>query len=79
MVINVPRVVARGIVFSGDSVPSVGIVADSIPKNAKKVIAVVILRAWKFESSDRLIGKKFFISKTKKLIIIWEKEILVMR
>ena len=45
MVINVPSVVARGIVFSGDSVPSVGIVADSIPKNAKKVIAVVILRA----------------------------------
>ncbi len=36
MVINVPSVVARGIVFSGDSVPSVGIVADSIPKNAKK-------------------------------------------
>ena len=68
MVITVPRIVAKGTVFSAFLVPSIGIVADSIPRNAKKVIAVVIVRASKFDKSDVFRGEKLFISKTKKLI-----------
>lgn len=66
----VPIIVAFGIVLFGFLILSAGIVADSIPRNAKNVSAVVIVRASKFVFSDILIGVKFEWLKTKNPIII---------
>ena len=68
-----PIIVAFGIFFSGFLILSAGIVADSIPKNAKNVNAVVIVIASKFVSWEILIGVKLDKSKTKKLIKIVNK------
>ena len=66
----VPIIVAFGIVLFGFLIPSAGMVADSIPRKAKNVRAVVIVRASKFVSCEILIGVKFERLKTKNPIII---------
>ena len=58
MVNSVPKIVAFLIVFSGSLVPVLGIVALSIPRNAKRVNIVVAVIAEKLDSPLKLKGIK---------------------
>src|SRR6478609_5038722 len=57
----VPSIVARGIVFSALCTLEPGMVAHSIPRKAKSVVAAVAVIAWKEDMPLILKGTKFSV------------------